>query len=113
MRKSGDLIPDTNTIPLILSINENEWHKNKELLSYIHDKIAYLIIKESENSIGLILDLTTQFPVLIALESQTDITALLETFNVNGIALNGSIEIKPGLKDYDHLADIFEQLELD
>ena len=35
----------------------------------------------------------------------------LEELQLNGIALAGGEEIKPGLKDFDELADILEALE--
>jgi phosphoribosylanthranilate isomerase len=38
---------------------------------------------------------------------------VLEYTKVKGITMKGGNEIKPGIKDYDELADILERLELD
>ena len=38
---------------------------------------------------------------------------IIEKTKVRGISLQGGDEIKPGLKDFDELADILEALEID
>jgi phosphoribosylanthranilate isomerase len=37
----------------------------------------------------------------------------IDNTHILGICLKGSIEVKPGFKDYDELADILEMLEVD
>jgi phosphoribosylanthranilate isomerase len=41
------------------------------------------------------------------------VESLLNSYPLKGIGLTGGTEIKPGLKDFDELADILEQLELE
>lgn len=51
--------------------------------------------------------------VLIATENMDQVTHAIAGTGITGIALNGSHEIKPGLKDFDTLAQILESLETD
>ena len=61
---------------------------------------------------GSIQHLAQQTPVLLGFGFGADtIDAVLEKTQVKGISLQGSDEIKPGLKDFDELADILEVLE--
>src|SRR5690606_35087446 len=61
---------------------------------------------------GSIKHLAEQTPVLLGVgfNAETVEEALAQT-QVKGIALNGGEEIKPGLRDFDELADILEVLE--
>lgn len=45
--------------------------------------------------------------------SPKNVTYLVNDLNLEGIALTGGDEIKPGLKDFDELADILEALEIE
>jgi phosphoribosylanthranilate isomerase len=52
--------------------------------------------------------------VLIGFGIRADNATMLSTLpGVHGLALDGGDEIKPGLRDFDQLADILENLELD
>ncbi|TXE13593.1 phosphoribosylanthranilate isomerase [Algoriphagus aquimarinus] len=42
-----------------------------------------------------------------------NVQELIDTLNLYGISLTGGNEIKPGLKDFDELADILEALEIE
>lgn len=65
-------------------------------------------------SIIQIKELAKQTPVLLGFGIHPDtVEDILAKTNVKGIALNGGVEIKPGLKDFDELADILEKLEVD
>ncbi|MCX2744079.1 hypothetical protein OO013_09395 [Mangrovivirga sp. M17] len=44
---------------------------------------------------------------------QDSINEFLDNFPVAGISMKGSQEIRPGYKDYDHLADILEEIEIE
>jgi len=50
-------------------------------------------------------------PVLAKISSKTRIPELLSIEGIKGIALEGSAEIRPGYKSYDHIAEILESLE--
>lgn len=52
-------------------------------------------------------------PLLLEVHSGEDVQRVLNDPRIHGIALNGSSEIRPGLKDYNALAEILEQLEMD
>lgn len=78
----------------------------------------YLILNsDSEplaDEIAEIENLTKQTNVLLATGLTTNnLENLLELTKCQGIALKGSSETRPGFKDYDELADIFEILEDD
>ena len=45
--------------------------------------------------------------------SSENVLDLLAAHTLKGIALTGGTEIKPGLKDFDELADILEKLEIE
>jgi phosphoribosylanthranilate isomerase len=52
--------------------------------------------------------------VLLGFGIQADNASMLSILpGVHGLALDGGDEIKPGLRDFDQLADILESLELD
>lgn len=79
------------------------------------DNLAYLLINidHDKEDIALILQSFYGFPILLGYDlSVKDVDSLLE-MDIEGIALKGSDEDKPGLKDYDELADILESLEVD
>ncbi|MCH6200958.1 phosphoribosylanthranilate isomerase [Aquiflexum sp. LQ15W] len=59
-----------------------------------------------------ILASTAEVLLGFGIEPET-VKNLLETTGVKGIALEGSDEIKPGLKDFDQLAEILEVLEVE
>lgn len=42
-----------------------------------------------------------------------NVAEIVENWPISGLALRGSDEISPGLKDYDNLADILEAIEVD
>jgi phosphoribosylanthranilate isomerase len=53
------------------------------------------------------------YPTLLSIETKEDLTRALNDPIMKGIALNGSAEIRPGLKDFDALAAILEELDAD
>ena len=53
------------------------------------------------------------YPSLLAIETKEDLARALHDPIMKGIALNGSAEIRPGLKDFDALAAILEELDAD
>ncbi|MFD2033766.1 phosphoribosylanthranilate isomerase [Belliella marina] len=68
----------------------------------------------NELTTSKIKELATKCQVLLGfgIDAST-IEEVLESTQVKGISLEGGDEIKPGLKDFDALADILEVLELD
>lgn len=96
-----------NSIPLIVSVENPD-----DAMSLVskNNKIAYVVVDPSTASPGFIQMLAEQYPVLLKGDAEKTLTYLSE-LPVKGITLTGSAEIKPGLKDYDHLSHILEQLE--
>ena len=56
---------------------------------------------------------TLPYPVLIEVQSLEEVQRVLDSPNTSGIAMNGGPEIRPGLKEYEALADILELLDTD
>ncbi|MBA4055784.1 MAG: hypothetical protein C0490_13795 [Marivirga sp.] len=65
---------------------------------------AYLLLKELNEK-------QYPFPVLLEIRSLDDMQTAIINPLINGIALSGSSEIRPGLKSYESLAEILEQLD--
>ena len=92
---------------------KEEWVKSlseREILIHIQSKTELLSEQEKE----LIRTLSQSTKVILGSGIKPDnIHDLIETLSLKGIALNGGEEIKPGLKDFDELADILEKLEVE
>lgn len=94
-----------NTLPLLLHL------KKSETLPTSHKENIYAIITQDRSlkagahgeNILILFD-----AVNTKLEDD-----ILNTSTVDGIVLSGSKEESPGLKDYDHLAEVLENLEVE
>ncbi len=106
-------LPNNIVTPLILSIDEVTFEKYQEHIDQWKQQIAFVILQQSKNNTTFNSQITKQFPVLISPSANKDIQQMVDSLNAKGIVLNGSSEIKPGLKNYDHLADVLEQLEVE
>lgn len=75
------------------------------------EKISYIIADGLSTSEVKSL-LANRFAILVSMNGYgaTDFNELLEW--AEGVVLSGSQEDKPGLKDYDHLSSLLEQLEI-
>jgi phosphoribosylanthranilate isomerase len=97
-----------NSISLPLIVRCKSADLNKILNHKFRTKIEHLLIDDFANSEKVISDV----PVLIELNSFR-IDEIKSEYSNYGIALNGSAEIRPGLKSYEDLADILEKLDAD
>jgi phosphoribosylanthranilate isomerase len=104
------ILPNTS-LPLIISIDQSISKIELDLLESIKDRISFLLIDNPIVSFNFIEQTSRRFPVFVMIRSSVNLNELLNANVINGIALNGSQEIKPGLKDYSHLANVLEQLE--
>ncbi|WP_026953828.1 phosphoribosylanthranilate isomerase [Algoriphagus vanfongensis] len=105
---------------LIYEVNINEI---KHLEAEISDRLANLDIfillrspheKLEEDEEESILKISDKASVLLGSGiTAFNVNALKEKLKLHGIALEGGEEIKPGLKDFDQLAEILEELELE
>ncbi|MEK6782148.1 MAG: hypothetical protein AABY93_10600 [Bacteroidota bacterium] len=102
----------------ILSLDLGGWKTHRQLLLSNRDRIKHLhITKVPVQQLNLVKsiveEIASDFSVLINLDSEVQFLEEILTWPVAGIALNGSEEASPGIKDYEHLSTILEKLEVD
>lgn len=93
-------------IPLIVRVSGKD--VASMLTHPLRNNIAYILIVDFKNE-GEVID---DIPVMIEPRGYS-IDAINPRYAAYGIALNGSAEIRPGLKSYEDLADILEKLDID
>lgn len=99
---------------VILKGNLTDLRKWKEQLKNISNLSFLLLdIDNSKNKIDEAIEEFEEFALLIGFDLAIDDVQMIASSKATGIALKGSDEISPGLKDYDELADILEALEVD
>jgi len=91
----GDL-----SIPYILSTNKED---PKPVSTR---QPAFLLLKKLSANSSL-------FRCLVEVQSYVEVQRAQEFSHFGGIALKGSAEIRPGLKDYDEMAEILEKLDIE
>jgi len=94
----------------ILSTTYEEIKAHENELGISRTQIAYLIIPES-TPLEQIEALSREYKLLLQIDSKNPDDNKLHNTHIKGIALQGSAEDKPGLKNYDALASILEKLE--
>ncbi|MDG1279661.1 MAG: phosphoribosylanthranilate isomerase [Algoriphagus sp.] len=68
----------------------------------------------SQDDLEAVKKLSTYCKVILGTDiSAKNVNKLVKELNLKGIALTGGDEIKPGLKDFNELADILEALEVE
>jgi len=95
----------------ILSTTAEELTAQENVLAPFRNQISKVIIPASTNQ-ELVTELARSYKVLLSADSETPIELLLHNPSIKGIALQGSAEEKPGLKNYDSISTILEQLEI-
>ena len=109
---SLDCIKKIKNHPLMLSAG---YESRKDILKRAEGlEVKYIVLKINNldvdwNEVGAI---NARIPVLIAHQQPDGVNELIQR-PISGLALNGTPETKPGLKEYNHLADILEALEVD
>lgn len=107
---------------LILKIHLNKVKDLDEILKktsfYSDNGIMLLLVSENLNLDKEVIDkikkLTSSCQVLLGFGfSAENVLDLVEATGVKGIEMEGGDEIKPGLKDFDELAEILETLEIE
>jgi phosphoribosylanthranilate isomerase len=86
--------------------------------NFKHEHVTILLTADSleldPDMIQMIIDLTNKCDVLLGFGlSASNLMDIIQKTGVKGIALQGGNEIKPGLIDFDTLADILELLEIE
>lgn len=107
-------------LPLILNLDLatlKSVSKLEEILNYTRDRIQFFLFEKSpgpEIENVDILNLASRYKIMIGFEiDKQSIHSWIDGTDIFGISLKGGTEIKPGFKDYDELADILEEIELD
>ena len=107
-------------LPVILRLdisNIKSIPELKDLLNNLNDRVQFFLLEGSQGTEikdSDILILGSQYKIMIGFEvDQESIHSWIDGTDIFGISLKGSSEIKPGFKDYDELADILEEIEID
>ncbi len=109
--------------PLIYKVMVTS-HSDLEALQELAGNLAehkIILNLESDQNLTLnpqrlnaIKELSSKCQVLLGFGFDSDnISEILQETQVTGISMKGGHEIKPGIKDFDELADILEALEID
>jgi phosphoribosylanthranilate isomerase len=108
------LLKETVDLSIIVRVDLNDWKEIADSLQAMKKSIRFLIVKGYlDTSIKVIREVAKSYPLLIEIEdTETDVNELLD-LPIAGIALTGTDELKPGLKDYQQLSGILEKLEVD
>lgn len=109
---SVDELPfmDIPSIALMVAIRNMPVYQFLEKLTAVHTQVAYVLAEENMPA-SYIEELAGYYPVLLRLNGPLNRQHL--TLPIKGFALAGGTEEKPGLKSYDSLADVLEQLSED
>lgn len=107
-------------LPLILKLDIATFQSPEELakiMARTKDKVLFFLLEKSSGSLiqdSDIIRLASLHKIMIGFGiDKNRIHAWINGTDIFGISLKGGTEIKPGYKDYDELADILEQIEVD
>ena len=113
-------ITDTNSevifdldLPVIMHIKSSDLEELELLMSQVGNQVDYYLLENFDDPDEL-KELADNYPILVGCNIDVENVHLwIEETAIKGVALKGSLEEKPGFKDYDQLADILEALETD
>ncbi len=102
----------------IIALDLLEWNTFQHDLVRNRDKIKYLLITNSSNLDivtikNIVSEISIHFSVLIGFAIDVQLLDEYLSWPIAGLALNGSEEASPGMKDYDHLSSTLEKLDMD
>ena len=102
----------------IISIDLLEWATFQNDLVKNRNKIRYVLVTNSSNLDraaikNIVSVIAIHFSVLIGFAIDVQLLDEYLSWPIAGLALNGSEETSPGMKDYDHLSSILEKLDID
>ncbi len=102
------------SFPLILELSLEIWHFLQSKIQNDATKIEYVFLTEIPKNTDSLNEIEPRnYPLLLPVsENERSILELQNKSGVSGFVLQGSAELKPGLKDYDHLSRILESLDL-
>ncbi len=105
------MIEEWPSMQWMIRISISEWDKKKSELLKFTDKISYLVIDLDRYDEQAISDIASCFRILIKQSDSYSLEDLL-SLPIEGINVEGENELKPGLKDYEKLSTILEELEI-
>jgi phosphoribosylanthranilate isomerase len=105
--KEISLIP-SSSLPVLLAINGDEVATVEKLSHDIQSRIKFLIVPDTLLPNDFV-ELSKSYSLLLKISDRFKIEFL--SLPISGIAMEGSAEDKPGIKDYALLADVLEALE--
>ena len=94
----------------IITLPLSRWDVQKKDLIRRKDKISLLVLELDFLDRETVSDIANHFKILINQSDKYSLDRLLE-LPVEGINVTGEHELKPGLKDFERLASILEELE--
>lgn len=102
----------------IIRLGLNDWLQFRKDLIHHANQIKYLLVSDSSdvddhNKKDVVTKMALDFKVLLGFNIPVEMLDEYLSWPIEGLALNGSEETSPGIKDYDHLSSILEKLELD
>lgn len=104
-------------LSVLLKINLDEFSRDElnDLLETKKSLVKYFMITSDKDLFPApdYLKLIIQYPVLIGSGISRQNLGQIKENAITGIALTGGDEISPGYKDFDELADILEELEIE
>ncbi|HEY8401371.1 MAG TPA: hypothetical protein VIK89_08925 [Cytophagaceae bacterium] len=101
--------------PVILKLTYSDTPGLISFFNKYHNQVAYFLV-ESNNSLESchqeLVSLCEKYPVIIGFDiNKGTLPLILDNVKPSGINLKGGNELKPGLKDFEELAEILEELE--
>ncbi|MCG8477310.1 MAG: N-(5'-phosphoribosyl)anthranilate isomerase [Cytophagales bacterium] len=105
--------------PIIFSVDVSKTDPRglQGLLEEAAEYAKFILIDNSEEAVSedvlqIVSNCSDQLPIILGTGiSPKNVNEIVDRHHFKGIALKGSDEIKPGLKDYDQIADILEEIE--
>jgi phosphoribosylanthranilate isomerase len=108
-----DSLKPRDGVSLIVRIDIGRWDKNLLSTSGRQDIEHILIENYTRTNEETLKQISKTYPILLELNDSTfKLDEVLE-LPIDGIALMGSDELRPGLKDYNQLSQVLEKLDVD
>lgn len=117
-----EIISELGTeLPIILKVElKNDLSVYRNLFKEYQSSVSHFLIesdKEEEltdKSFNELKHLSSTYPIIVGFGiNSNNLEQILTNIAPIGLALKGGTEIRPGYKNFDELADILEELELD
>lgn len=106
-------------VPLILNINLEKVTDLESTLNYCSGVAEYFLLTSANDKINTdeietVKAVSDIYPLILGYGiNPENAKSIVDELHLKGIALKGSPELRPGYKDFDEMADILEELEVD